>query len=555
MTRLLAAMLCMCVAFAALGTAAACMSKKPSGTAADQDALLACSMGVNISHATFTCSAAAMLEGVDYEVVTNTSCNQVQRYALPHAPADCGFEMVFPRPSTCGSGHGDGAEGVQNIDVSLDAHVVQHGGTIVLDAGVSGSVSVARRNTSTTHSTASWLLQVDGSFTTMVNIIPPHFVSIVQAFTVGRTYTIMTYFTLPVPTIHAVVNGGPPLVWSDTVCPDGTPVCFQSASFTPDEACTPADVSAGRQEFELALAARAECGDEDADKIACVKGDTDVTYATRTLQVPCENPSPLPIVADIGTEFSLTPVASSDRLVEASITMTDTSGDKYAFTVSSLRALVYPQVAQSVPQDTVLAMTPQVFELVVDGDSTAHASAFGVSLDNTPKTQHDFRVSLPLHVASYDIAVHLGNKVIVQLEGSVSFAQRRLQALSDTPRELLSEKKLAPITSAIEVGAGYVKKVCRGSDCEEPAKGSTECSGMDCVPVWAMAVTACAFVGVVAAVVVVARNRGACSRGRDMQGDFARAVPVAAIVPHAHACPRRNGKVDGLATATAVQAV
>jgi len=277
-----AALLCMCVAFAALGTAAACVSKKPSGTAADQDALLTCTMSPNISHATFTCSAAAMLEGVDYEVVTNTSCNQVQRYAQPHAPADCGFEMVFPRPSTCGSGHGDGAEGVQNIDVSLDAHVVQHGGTITLGAGVSGagiwgSVSVPRSNTSTTLATASWLLQ----------------------------------------------------------------------------------------------------------------GNTSVTYASRTLQVPCENPGPLPIVADIGTVFSLAPVASSDRLVEGSITMTDTSGDKYASTVSSLRVSVYPQVAQSVPLDTVLAMAPQVFELVVDGEMAEHESAFGMNLGKTPKTQHD----------------------------------------------------------------------------------------------------------------------------------------------------------------------
>lgn len=524
------------VAAVAVGTAAACTSKPPTGGASDQDAMLRCSLEPNVSHVRMTCDADSMLEGVEYELVTNTSCNDVQRFALTGAPSQCGFTQTFRRPSTCGN-HGSDAgadTGVTTIDVRFEAWVVQHGGTIELDAGISGKIPVARRNTSTTKATAAWLLQVAETISSLTTVIPPHFVSVVQAFTVGRTYSILVYFTSPTPTIHATVDGAL-LKWGDAVCPEETaPVCFKSATFTPVDTCTAEEVSDGVQDFKLSLAARAECGQADADAIACVLGATDTTYATRIIQVPCAVPAPDPIVADISTVFTLDPVVSSDRLVTGSIILRDVAGSVYAFFVSHLQALVYPQVPQRTPQETVLAMTPQVFELIVDGKKTAHADAFGGVLSNSgvPKTKEELRLSLPLHADSYGISAHLGMKVLVELQGSVSFAQRRLlvsgaQEEAD-PRALLEERKSAPLASIIEVGHGYVANVCSGSHCAETKTTTTGCAGVKCVPIWALVGAACVVGVLVVGGVAVGYKKGVCRRS-ERRFDMAAAHAVGAV--------------------------
>ena len=487
---------------ASLRATAICPAFAPTGTDKDAAALFHCSFSdQTVSNVQLNCHSSAYLTGTTVEVVLTTSCGAEERRVIAGAAEACSFSLTLERPPSCG-------DDSSAVDVNMTAVVEVTGGQIWHSAGINGGAYTPRLTTATSEQTASWTLRIKEDFTSSTAILPAPFTSHILGFTAGRRYSIQTAYSYPEAVSHAVVEGKT-LVWHADPC-ESHKICTKVASFVPENECNADEQAAGFQTVLVSVRSTQVCGEADASEFRCVLGRSSTTYWSDVVSVPCPPITVPPIVENFHVEADLDTVASSDTTINGNLFMVNSAGTLFNSYHDLLQVTTYPAVSASTPIAEVITQPSQTWTLIHDNKATPHAVAWNVFHDPASKKKHPLALSLPLHDEAYGLQLHLGDKVVVDVSGSLAFADRRLLEQLPIRQRLLLEKlefidrTLNEIPSRVRLSSRLVVSsegvsVCANDECNTD-EGSTCDNFVECNK-WTVIFSASGFLVAIAAFV------------------------------------------------------
>jgi len=391
-----------------------CPSWAPSGLSQDAVAVPTCQVAAtHHDHAVFVCSAEGHLHGTVWQLYIVDDCGNATTVSLLESAEACRSEVILRRPAfSCGNS--TVAAGSSTHETSLIVALGVEGGSIELDAGLHGSVTVPRLATRTPNYTISWVANVDQLITTRPgsDAIEP-FSSLLDQGLVGQMLTLTVWYALPPPELEAVLSTDVDLVipWTAQHClatETGSQLCARSMSL--ERSCETAT---------LTVAVEHRCEEQHAQEFLCVEGQVSTKSLSTEVTFPCGTP-PVVVSDTLQAASMVNSVVSYTKQVSAEAALTSATGEPQLSWLVEVVVVVYAAVPLDANQTESLQQPIQRLVLLHDGRVTGHGWAWQLLPPVGPELDHDLSVVLPMDDSLYALKIEYGTKLTLQVIGLLS---------------------------------------------------------------------------------------------------------------------------------------